>query len=103
MSYDNRRYRVVGGFLEKAFHGLDRDGWVRSKTDAWAAFNTPAAPEPAAAPPVEIVTGIVETPDQPAEDEDAPSTVLQEFTGPKKRGPKPLPRDDAGNIIRDDA
>lgn len=34
MSYERRRYRVVGGVLEKAWHGRDDDGWVKTKAEA---------------------------------------------------------------------
>ena len=42
MQVANRRYRVIDGRLEKAWHGSNEDGWRASKQAAWEAVH--AAP-----------------------------------------------------------
>lgn len=66
MSYQNRRYRVVDGKLEKVWNGTNEPGWFKTKAEAWAAVAAPvgstdefpaAAPEAPTPVPVEAPQG----------------------------------------------
>jgi hypothetical protein len=85
MSYERRRYRMVNGKMEKAFHGLDTDGWARTKAEAWANAGMPIS-EPVGDP----------------DDSAAASDDLVDDSKPRRRGRKPLPRDGSGNIVREE-
>jgi hypothetical protein len=43
MSYQERRYRVVAGRLEKVWDGRNESGWYKTKDEALAAVNAPEA------------------------------------------------------------
>ncbi len=43
MSYQNRRYRVVDGKLQKRWDAPG-EGWFMTKAEAWAAVKPPAPP-----------------------------------------------------------
>lgn len=44
MSYQNRRYRVVDGKLEKVWNGTNEPGWFKTKVEARAAVTPPQEP-----------------------------------------------------------
>ena len=51
MGYQNRRYRVVDGKIEKRWDGTKEPGWFMTKAEAWAAVAAPVARQEAVEQP----------------------------------------------------
>ena len=98
MSYQNRRYRVVAGKVEKRWDGTDEPGWFKTKVEAWAAVAPPPVSEPETSLPEpepeesQPATAESEADPQAPEAVEKPAEILAEKYAPHHPPKKPRGR-----------